>query len=195
MKKMFILFTVCALVFTGCSSAPKPAKTTNDGRAVVGGVPQFVQNAVAKAPRDTLIGVGQAKIGAAGLGQARTIASSRARADISRQLNSIVKDALLDFTASSEVSAQDAISYQESINMTLSKSELTGSAIIEEDRDGDNNYWVVVTMGKTNVVQEINQAQAAARLAVPKAQALDAAARMDAAFDKIANEPIGVTSN
>jgi hypothetical protein len=50
-------------------------------------------------------------------------------------------------------------------------------------------------MGKNSVAQEINQAQSAARLAVPKAQALDAAARMDAAFDKIASEPIEVSSN
>ena len=198
MKKVFVLIG-CVLAVSACTSAPtfasKTSKTTSDGRAVTGGTPQFIQNAVKKAPADTLIGVGMAKIGAAGLGQARTIASSRARADISRQLNSIVRDALTDFTASSEVSPQDAVSYQEAITMTLSKSELTGSSVIEEDRDGDNNYWVVMTMGKSNVAQEINQAQAAARLAVPKAQALDAAARMDAAFQKIAAEPVGVSGN
>jgi hypothetical protein len=139
--------------------------------------------------------VGSSRIGAAGLGQARTIATARARAEISRVMNSIVKDALTDFTASNEVNPQDAMSYQESITTTLSKADLTGSSVIEEDRDGDNNYWVVVTMGKTSAVQTINQAQAAARLAVPKAQALDAAARMDKAFDKIASEPIGFANN
>ena len=197
MKKVFVLIG-CVLAVSACASAPasasKTSKTTSDGRAVTGGRPQFVQNAVKK-KADTLYGVGVAKIGAAGLGQARTIASSRARADISRQLNLIVKEALRDFTESSEVSPQDAVSYQEVVIETLSKSALTGSSIIEEDRDGDNNYWVVMTMGKSNVAQVINQAQAAARLAVPKAQALDAAARMDAAFQKIAAEPVGVSGN
>jgi hypothetical protein len=166
----------------------------DDGRAVQGGMPPFVQKAAAAVPANTLVGIGSAKIGAAGLGQARTIAAARARAEISRQLNTIVRDMLTDFTASSEVSPQDAIAYQESITMTLSKSDLTGSSVIEEDRDGDNNYWVVVSMGKANVAQEINQAQAAARLAVPKAQALDAAARMDAAFEKAVSEPVGYSN-
>ena len=195
MKKLFIFFAGCVLMLSGCATVSQNARTTNDGRAIQGGTPQFVQNAVKNAPSNTLVGIGSARIGAAGLGQARTIAAARARAEISRQLNSIVKDMLTDFTASSEVTSQDAISYQESITMTLSKSELTGSSIIEEDRDGDNNYWVVVTMGKVSAVQELNQAQAAARLAVPRAQALNAASRMDAAFEKIANEPIKVSGN
>ncbi|MDR2491473.1 MAG: hypothetical protein LBD20_08750 [Spirochaetaceae bacterium] len=53
----------------------------------------------------------------------------------------------------------------------------------------------MVTLGKNSVAKEINQAQAAARLAVPKAAALDAAARMDKAFEKIASEPVGFSSN
>jgi hypothetical protein len=200
MKRMIILFVGCVLALSSCASSPKgdassPTKTTNDGRAVVGGQPEFVRKAIKSTQDDTLVGVGSARIGAAGIGQARTVAAARARAEISRAMDTIVKDALTDYTASSEVNSQDALSYQETITMTLSKSELTGSSVIEEDRDGDNNYWVVVTMGKTNVVKELNQAQAAARLAVPKAQALDAAARMDAAFDKIAGEPVGFSNN
>jgi hypothetical protein len=199
-KKMttnvFCLFAVCVLALSSCASSPDaPTKTTNDGRAVKGGMPLFVRTAVKDAPADVLIGEGSAKIGAAGLGQARTIATARARAEISRQLNSVVKDSLSDFTASSEVAPKDAVSYQESITMTLSNSTLIGSSVIEQDQDGDNNYWVVVSLGKKSVAQEINQAQAAARLAVPKAQALDAMARMEKAFDKIANEPIEAAGN
>jgi hypothetical protein len=196
MKKILLFFVGCALSLSSCASSPDaPTNTTDDGRAVKGGMPQFIRTAIKSAPTDVLVGVGSAKIGAAGLGQARTIATARARAEISRQLNTIVRDSLTDFTASSEVNPQDAVSYQESITMTLSKSDLSGSSVIEQDQDGDNNYWVVVTLGKTSVAREINQAQAAARLTVPKAQSLDAAARMDKAFDKIAAEPIGVSSN
>jgi hypothetical protein len=191
MKKTIILFAVCVLALSSCASS---SGITSDGRAATGGMPQFVRTAINNAPKDALIGVGTAKIGAAGLGQAQTIAEARARAGISRQLNTIVRDALTDFTASSEVNPKDSVSYQESITMTLSKSTLTGVSIIEQDRDGDNNYWVVTAMGKTSVAREINQAQAAARLAVPQAQALDALARMDKAFDKIASEPIGVSN-
>ena len=194
MKKMLILFVGCVLALSSCASGPK-IKTTDDGRAVVGGMPLFIRNAIKTVQPDVLVGVGSAKIGAAGLGQARTVAAARARAEISRQLNSMVRAMLTDFTASNEVTPKDANSYQESITMTLSKADLTGSSVIEQDQDGDNNYWVVVTLGKNNVAKEINQAQAAARLAVPKAAALDAAARMDKAFEKIASEPIGFSSN
>ena len=192
MKKTMILFTVWVLAVSSCASGPK---TTDDGRAVKGGMPLFVRNAVKGVPADVLVGVGSARVGAAGLGQARTIAAGRARAEISRQLNSMVRDMMTDFVASSEVSPKDAVSYQETITMQLSKADLTGSSIIEQDQDGDNNYWVVVTMGKTSVAKEINQAQAAAKLAAPKAAALDAAGRMDKAFEKIASEPVGVSSN
>jgi hypothetical protein len=54
--------------------------------------------------------------------------------------------------------------------------------------DGDNTYWVVVILDKDRVAKVINQAQAAARLAVPKAAALDAVAEMDKAFEKLARE-------
>ncbi|MDR2491474.1 MAG: hypothetical protein LBD20_08755 [Spirochaetaceae bacterium] len=123
MKKMLILFAGCVLALSSCASGPK---TTDDGRAAVGGMPLFVRNAVKNVSADTLVGVGSAKIGAAGLGQARTVAAARARAEISRQLNSMVRDMLTDFTASNEVTPKDANSYQESITMTLSKADLTG---------------------------------------------------------------------
>jgi hypothetical protein len=192
MKKTIILFTVCVLALSSCASGPKIA---SDGRAVTGGMPPFVLSAVKGTSRDVLVGVASARIGAAGLGQARTIAETRAAADIARKLNLIVKTAVTDVTASSEISPKDALSYQETINMSLSKSNLVGLTVIEEGRDGDNNYWVVAVLGKGEVAKEINQAQAAAKLAVPKAAALDAAARMDKAFEKIANEPVGVSSN
>jgi hypothetical protein len=184
--KTIIIFLGCMLALFNCASQ---AQTTSDGRALTGGMPQFVNMAVNNAPKDVLVGVGSARIGAAGLGQAQTIAEARARADISRQLNTIVKTAFTDITASSEVSSKDAVSYQESITIALSKSTLTGATIIEADRDGDNNYWVVVFLGKTSVAQE------AARMAAPQAQAFDALEQMDKAFDKIARDPIGVSNN
>ncbi|MDR2491361.1 MAG: hypothetical protein LBD20_08165, partial [Spirochaetaceae bacterium] len=112
MKKMLILFAGCVLALSSCASGPK---VSNDGRAVKGGMPLFVRNAVKNVSADVLVGVGSAKIGAAGLGQARTVAAARARAEISRQLNSMVRDMLTDFTASNEVTPKDANSYQESI--------------------------------------------------------------------------------
>ena len=177
------------LALSSCTSEPK---TTSDGRAVTGGMPLFVRNAIKDLPCDVLVGVGSARVGAAGIGIARTMATSRARAEIGRQLNLVGTSMINDFAATSEVVPNDAVAYGEAVSQQLSQADLSGSKIIEQDVDGDTpaNYWVVVILGKDSVAKEINQAQAAARLAVPKA-----AARMDKAFEKIANEPIGFSGN
>jgi hypothetical protein len=91
---------------------------------------------------------------------------------------------LTDFTASGAVNSQNAAAYQESITMTLSNSDLTGSAIIEEDQDLDNNYWVVLSMEKADAAREIKRAEEAAGFAVPQG-----AARLEAALEKYASGP------
>jgi hypothetical protein len=192
MKKTVILFVGCVLALSSCASGPK---TTKDGRAVTGGMPPFIEKAIKAEGRKVLVGVGSARIGAAGLGQARTIADARAAADITRKLQRLVRTSTLDNTESAEISPKDVTSFQEVTVKTLAQSTLVGLTVVEEGRDGDNNYWIVAVLSKDDVAKEINQAQAAAKLAVPKAAARDAAARMDAAFDKIAKEPIGVSSN
>jgi uncharacterized protein YceK len=138
MKKMIILFVVCVLVLSGCASSPEgesymsPTKTANDGRALTGGQPQFVKTAANSARKsDTLVGVGMARIGAAGLSQAKTIAEARARASISRQLNSVVREIGQSNTASSEVNSKDAVDYQETVLRTLSESKLKCASVIE----------------------------------------------------------------
>jgi hypothetical protein len=97
-----------------------------------------------------------------------------------------------DYSAGSEVDPSAALSFQENITVALSKSTLTGSVPVEEDQDDNGNYWVVVMLSKTNAVTEINQAQAAARLAVPAMASFNAEDRMNAAFDKAYNMEIGV---
>jgi hypothetical protein len=78
------------------------------------------------------------------------------------------------------------------MTVALSKSTLTGSAIVDEDQDDNGNYWVVVMLSKVNTVKEINQAQAAARLAVPAMASFNAEDRMNAAFDRAYGSEIGI---
>jgi len=189
----------------GCASQPKTTTTTTTTavtttttpvsqapkeRKVGGNVPQFVKDALKKAPEDALVGIGTAR--AASLSLARTTATTRARAEISRQLNTMMQDMVRDYSAGSEVDPKAAMSFQENITVALSKSTLTGSVPVEEDMDDNGNYWVVVMLSKTNTVNEINQAQAAARLAVPAMASFDAEERMNAAFDRVYAAEIGV---
>jgi len=205
MKKIIgVAAALCfALGFVSCGSSPKtagttttttttttPAETKLPERRIGGTVPQFVKDAIKKAPEDALVGIGTAK--AASLSLARTTASTRARAEISRQMNTMIQDMVRDYSAGSEVDTKAALSFQENMTVALSKSTLTGSSIVDEDQDDNGNYWVVVMLSKVNTVKEINQAQAAARLAVPAMASFNAEDRMNAAFDRAYGLELGV---
>jgi hypothetical protein len=198
MKKIIGIAVVLCFVlgFSGCASSGKTADKSGKGgtakveRKIGGNVPQFVKDAVKNTPEDALIGIGTAR--AASLSLARTTATTRARAEISRQMNTIIQDMIRDYSAGSEIEPKTALSYQENITVALSKTTLVGSTIIEEDTDKDGNYWVVVMLSKANTVNEINQAQAAARLAVPAMASFNAEDRMNRAFEKVYGTELGV---
>jgi hypothetical protein len=201
MKKIVgIIVVLCVLLgFLGCASTSKTTTATTTPaasaagrpeRKIGGNVPQFVKDALKKTPEDALVGIGTAR--AASLSLARTTATTRARAEISRQMNTMIQDMVRDYSAGSEIDPKAAISFQENITVALSKSTLTGSSIVEEDTDESGNYWVVVMLSKANTVSEINQAQAAARLSVPAMASFNAEDRMNAAFDKAYSSELGV---
>ena len=193
MKKSLIVIMALLIViaFLGCGSSPKkgaPASTSTSSseRNIPGSFPEFVKKAIRNAPEDALIGIGTAKL--ASLSQSRTVAATRGRAEISRQLNTMVQDMVRDYQASSEVDPAAALSFQENMTVALSKSTLTGSQVVEEDRDGDGNVWVVILLEKGNIANEINQAQAAARLAIPAMASFSAEERMNEAFGRVNSE-------
>jgi hypothetical protein len=200
MKKIItVIVALCVLLgFLGCTTTSKASTTAASAstatkpseRKVGGNVPQFVKDAIKKTPEDALVGIGTAR--AASLSLARTTATTRARTEISRQMNTMIQDMVRDYSAGSEIDPKAALSFQENITVALSKSTLTGSAIVEEDQDENGNYWVVVMLSKSNTVNEINQAQAAARLAVPAMASFNAEDRMNAAFDKAYASELGV---
>jgi hypothetical protein len=185
MKKIFGLVLVAglALSFIGCASSGGSSPMAN-----IPGVPQFVNDAYIKASEDVLIGIGTYKIGndMSKMSSAMTFAQTRARADITRQLDSIVKNMVTDYIAQSELDPSAALSFQESITTALAKAELKGSRVVQSQTD-NGLRWDVMEYSKTAAYEEaINPAQAAAKLAIPAAAAFDAQARMETAFDKAA---------
>ena len=189
MKKILsvLVFLLLAFAIIGCGAEAKKERT------VPGGFPEFVKKAFLNAPEDVLVGVGNAKLAA--ISQSRTISTNRARAEIARQMNTMVQDMIRDYQASSEVDPAAALSFQENFTLSLSKATLQGSTVVEQDIDKDGMVWTVVYLGKTSVAQEINQAQAAARLAVPAMASFNAEDRMNAAFDRINSQEAQVGSN
>ncbi|MDR1147173.1 MAG: hypothetical protein LBK66_00930 [Spirochaetaceae bacterium] len=184
MKKSFVLVAAAALLLSlaGCASAPASSGSSKK----LNGVPDFVNDAYLNASEDVIVGIGTYKIGndRSKMGTGKTFAETRARADISRQLSIIVKDMVNDYTATSEIDPSAALSFQETITQTLSKAELKGSRTVKLAMDDTGLLWVVMEFSKSAAENEVNQAAAAAKLAVPQAAAFDALQRMDAAFSK-----------
>jgi len=178
MKKIFVaILPLCAaLILFGCAS--KPPKS--------GGMPYNIANARRNAPAGVIVGIGNAKMGT--VAQSRNIAQTRARAEISNVMDSMVKNMVRDYTASSEVDPKAALAFQENITVTLSKSNLSGAVIINEEPDSDGQWWCVMHLSKENVAKEITQAQAAAKLAVPAMSSFDAEKRMNEAFEQARKE-------
>jgi len=168
-----VVFVVClALAVIGC--------------ATTSGVPKEIEKARNNVPEDVLLGIGVAKMGT--VAQSRNIAATRAKAELSNAMNSMVSNMVRDYTASSEVDPNAAIAFQENITVTLSKSDLSGAEIVKEVEEKDGTWWCVVYLSKAAIAREINQAQAAARLLVPAMASFDAEARMNEAFERQAQE-------
>jgi len=170
--------TVCATTSAATAKAPPKA---------LGGVPAFVNEAFMQASEDVLVGVGAYKIGndPTKISTGKTFAETRARADISRQLKTIMQNMVTDYTAQSELDPKAAISFQENITRSLSNATLQGAKTTKMDTQ-DGVLWVVMEYSKSLAATDFNAAQAAAKLAVPAAAAFNALNRMDAAFDKMA---------
>jgi len=183
MKKVFFI-SMCLLAiltFAVSCATGGSGKSSGKERNVDSRIPQEIRDALKNAPEDALVGIGTARM--ASLGQSRTISSTRARAELSRQMDVMVRDMVRDYTAGSEVDHSAVLSFQENITVTLSQSRLQGATIVDEIEDANKNYWTIMMLGKTQTVQEINQAVAAAKLAVPAMASFNAEERMNNAFD------------
>jgi len=187
MKKVASVLAVLLFAFAIIACGSTPAKAPE--RTIPSGFPAFVRDAIRNAPEDVLVGIGMANM--ATPSQSMTISETRARADLSRQMNTMIQDMVRDYQASSEVDHSAALAFQENITVALSQSRLQGSTRADQDIV-DGTVWTVMYLGKNNVAQEINQAQAAAKLAVPAMASFNAEARMNAAFEKINSmDPVG----
>jgi len=183
---------VLALFLAACGSKPEPVAAP---AKALNGVPDFVNDAFLQASEDVLIGIGSYTVGSdpSRISTGRPFAETRARADISRQLKTIVENMITDYTAQSELDPKAALSFQENINRSLSQAELRGSKTIKMGTE-NGILWVVMEYSKSLAANDYSAAQAAAKLAVPAAAAFDALSRMDNAFDKLAGggpKPVG----
>jgi hypothetical protein len=183
MKKIIFTITclIAILMVMSCASTGGN-RTTDQERRVDGRIPAEVRDVIRNSPENVLVGVGTARM--ATLGQSRTISATRARAEISRQIETIIMDMVRDYVAGSEIDHSSVVAFQENITVALSRSRLQGATIVDEIEDVRGNYWTIVMMNRSSTGSEANQAVAAARLAVPAMASFNAEARMNEAFDR-----------
>ena len=148
------------------------------------GYPRFVQDALKNVPGDVLVGIGTANL--TDMHLAMITATSRAMVEISRQIHSIVIEMVTSYQLSGNGDSRAVLSFQESIILTLSQSNLVGAQIIKRDRARDGSAWAVILMDKENVMYAISQAQIAAQQAVPEMDSFDARDWLDVAFAETA---------
>ena len=183
MKKISgIVFVVCLLLFfAGCASE-KPAT------GVQGGKPDWVLKAEndARAQEDVIVGVGTASL--ATTNQSMNTSETRARAQIVRAMQSMVSNMIEDYTVSSEIDPSAAVAFQQEITVALARANLSGARIMAQNADQNGAWWTVIVFNRSQAASTINQAQAAAKLAVPAALAFNAENRMEEMFKKAAEE-------
>jgi hypothetical protein len=186
MKKFPPLLTVLflALLAFGCASGPKSA-----GSAAAS-LPPWINDAV---PEDTLWGIGSAKQSSTQMSM--TIAETRARADISRQLNTIVEGMITDYTRDANMGTdnQATIGLQESVNRQLSQAQLIGARRDQLWTAPDGTYWTRVVYNKADAAKFAADSvknvvdNEAARYAEFKA--MEAARMMDEQLSKYKSDP------
>ncbi|GMO40919.1 MAG: hypothetical protein Ta2F_16840 [Termitinemataceae bacterium] len=158
---------------------------TSTGGAVNKEYTKFENSARNEASKGVIVGVGQASTKGLTPSLARQTAESRARADVARQMNAIVKSRIVDHEEGVEGASFKGESYQSSITETLSKAELVGSRVLKVETDDSGlNYFVAIVydiaQAKKLTADAINKSE----LARNKKAADAAIADMNAAFDR-----------
>jgi len=170
------LVAMVALAVTACNTSPAAAASASDP------VSDFIREARRGAPENALLGIGTSNHSNRGL--ARTTAETRARAEIARQVDVVVRNMITDYIAGSEAEPQALLTFQESVTQTLAESQLRG-AVIRDELNVNGEQITIVMLSSSNVANEIMSAsQSAAALAPHMGAAMWALDRMDRALSE-----------
>jgi hypothetical protein len=147
MKKIVCVAAVilCIFVVSGCRStqaAVSPAGNAN--------VPDWISE---MPPEDVLWGIGSAKQSTETLSM--TMADTRARQDLARQLSVLAEGMVTDYGRDAgSVNNQASLQLAESVSRQLTSAKLTGAIPIRRWKAPDNTWWYLVQLRKSDAAQE-----------------------------------------
>jgi hypothetical protein len=189
MKKLAISAMAIALVLfvIGCATSA-PASQSSGGSAAAAGFqdPNYPPWYFEPEEKDgQMSGIGVATINTQRPQAAMTTAETRARTAITRQLQSIVKNMVNDYTSGDEADTATSIGFQEEVTQALAKATLNGAYVGKRWTSPDGKkMWILVYYDQNaaeKVVQSTFNQPKAEYAAVRAAMARQ---DMDAAFDK-----------
>jgi len=188
------LIAAAVLLATSCASPPHlrpdpPAELPE--RTIAGHVPGPVRDAVMAAPRDALVGIGTANVGTESL--SRTVAQTRARAELVRQLESVVADMVADYMTTAGANPRAALLFREGVMVELYGARLQGASVVYEGFI-EGGFWMAVTLsGNSAVLEILTAAESATRLIPGASPAMWDRDRLDNALSRNGVAPILVT--
>lgn len=141
------LIGVMGFVFTSCASKEKAA-------AQKAGLPDWYLNP--PVAEDAIYGVGSAKMES--LDMSRTMALARARDDVARQLEVLVKSAILDYAQEAGRSEEkQVIEFAETISVQITNTTLRGVRTEQVEQGNDETIYALVVCSLDLLKEEASQ--------------------------------------
>ena len=165
--KLFLFTFLTVLILFSC-------QTSEDN---ISDLPDFVLNP--PVTDNSLYGVGYAKMSKLSL--AKTVAATNARADIARQIETVVQASVTDYTQEAGVGdSTQVISYVESITREITDQKLNGARPVRYEQDVDGGLWVLMELPVSEVRTAVSDSFSRRNDAVfAEVQAQDALKRLD----------------
>jgi hypothetical protein len=120
--------------------------TGSEKRNIPDNTPQSIIEIMRNAPETSITGLGYARLSSANM--SKTIAETRARDDINKQLKASVTAYMKQYPAAAELYLSALLS-----NLALLDTSLTASEF-----DADNGFWALIEMPRTSIQKSVNQA-------------------------------------
>ncbi len=177
LRNLFITLLVI-LTMTAVSCASKPDSGDKNGTQTaesqtLADVPQFFL--MPPTADESLYGVGSAKMSS--LDMSRTMALSRARDDIARQVDLQIKNAITDYAQEAGVDSVQTIKFTETISRQIADTKLQGAKAVEMYAAKDGTIYALVEYKISNFTKDASDVfkrnEEAAFSEFKAAQALD----------------------
>ena len=174
MKKFSLILLVLVIGFAlaGCASKPSVGSASD--------VPPWLNDLP---PDDVIWGIGQAK--QSSVSMSMTIAESRARAAIARELQTKVQQMIEDYNMDAgNVKNQANASMQQNIMRQVINIDVSGARIIQRWQGKDGMWWFLAEMKRADAKKQMESILGNEEAAYSQFKAQEALKMLDAQLDK-----------